>query len=106
MPSVIIADQTNIPSSFNGSSLFVNGVHIVDADNDNDIPLEDIAESLATALNTQVRTVEITEKQLATAVAKQRGQYDELEKEIDSGNVVYEDWNEGYNNDHVLAALS
>jgi hypothetical protein len=106
MKSIIIADQTEIPSSFEGSSLFVNGVHILDADEHNDMPLEEIAESLATALDSQVRTVKITEKQLATAVAKKLGKYDELEKDIDSGDVNYEDWTQGYTNDNVLDALA
>lgn len=106
MQSIIIADQTEIPSSFEGSSLFVNGVHIVDADEHNDIPLKEIAESLATALDTQFRTVKITEEQLATAVAKKLGKYNELEEEIASGEVNYEDWNQGYNNENVLDTLA
>jgi hypothetical protein len=106
MSSIIIADQTEIAASFNGSSLFVNGVHIVDADDNNDFPLEDIAESLSIALDSTVRRVKVTEKKLAIAVAKRLGQYDELEREIDSGEVVYDDWHQGYSNDDVLSTLA
>lgn len=105
MKSVIIADQTDIPSSFECKSLFVGGVHILDSNEHNDIPLEEIAESLAIALNTEVRTVKISEKQLAIAVTKKLGSYDELKKEIDSGDVNYEDWTQGYTNENILDAL-
>jgi hypothetical protein len=106
MTAIIIVDQTEIPSSFEGSSLFVSGVHILDADEHNDLPLKEIAESLATALDSQVRTVKVTERQLATTIAKKLGKYEELETEIDSGEVNYENWNQGYTNENVLDTLT
>lgn len=106
MKSIIIVDQTDIPSSFEGSSLFVFGVHIADSDEHNEVPLLDMAGALAKALDTEVRTVKITQEQLAKAVATKLGRLDEFEKEIASGEENYEYWNEGYTNDHVLDAIS
>jgi hypothetical protein len=78
----------------------------LDADEHNDFPLEEIAESLAIALDSQVRRVKVTERQLATAIAKKLGKYEELETEIDSGEVNYEDWTQGYTNEDVLNTLA
>ena len=106
MKSIIIVDQTDIPCSFECSSLFVCGVHIADSDEHDSIPLMDIADALAIALDTEVRTIKVTQKQIARSVAKKLDQLKEFEDEVASGEVNYETWTDGYNDDHVLDAIS
>jgi len=105
MNSIVIVNQEEISASFSGSSLFVNGVHIADKDENNELPLLDITEALSKALSMPILVVKISEKQLAEAVAELRGDLDVLKQDIADDVVDFEDWNQGYTNNDVLFAL-
>lgn len=101
---LIIVDQSTIPASFECESLFLNGVHILDADEQNDLPIHEIAQSLANALEIEVEGIGITEKELAQYLAKKYGKEAEF-KEIAEDNDDFDDWVQGYSNDDIINAL-
>lgn len=102
-PSVIIVDQTSVPSSFGCVSLFVNGSHILSADEHNNHPVESVAESLSTALNVKVENVVITTERLARSIVKHDPLLKEdFEADLASGEIDFDEWCEGYTNNDLL----
>ena len=102
MNQVHVIDQTHIPASFEAKSLFVNNVHIAEANETSYVPLEEIAEKLALALGCTVTYVVISERQLATAIATKNGNFAGLEEDKKSGVENYDGWIQGYSNDDLL----
>ncbi|WP_199438371.1 hypothetical protein [Vibrio owensii] len=105
MNQVHVVDQTDIPCSFGAKSLFVNCAHIAEENESSDIPLEEIAENLASALGCTVTNVVISERQLAKAKAVKNGNLAELEEEQKSGLDDYDKWIQGYSNDDLLVFI-
>ena len=100
--TVIIIDQQSIPASFGAESLFVNYKHIVDADNaGGEIPIHDIADNLAEVLGCNVESYSLTEKELATYIAKSKN---ETKKFKDCPGEL-DDWIQGYTNDDLIGAI-
>jgi hypothetical protein len=102
--TVLLVDQSEIPCSFDCKSLFVNGIHILDADDTNDFPIENISTELAKALNIEVTFASLSEVQLATYIAKKNNEEDKLSIDIKADNDL-DEWLQGYNNNDVLAAI-
>jgi hypothetical protein len=101
---VLIVNQRDIPASFDGESLFVNGVHILDADESTDLPIEDIAANLAVALGCEVERVTLTEEALARSMSKANGTLgDFLANASDSND--FDEFIQGYTNEDVLRAV-
>lgn len=105
LSTVLLVDQSSIPASFDAVSLFVNGRHVLDADEANDHPIEDIASNLAAALDTDVTQESLSGIDLARYLAGKREKLSELEASIKEGNADLDDWVQGYTNDDVLGAL-
>jgi hypothetical protein len=104
MNSIIVVDQTTIPSSFGCEGLFVNGIHVLDVDETMDYPVQEIADSLSKALACAVKTVKLSELDLATYIAKKNGKLSELETSIVDGDDL-DDWIQGYDNDDVIETI-
>lgn len=104
---IILVNQTAIPSSFGCTSLFVNDKHILDADENNDHPVEDVAESLAGAFDVQVQKIEITAEQLARSIVKHDPQLKEdFEADLESDEPDFDEWCQGYNNADIIRLIS
>lgn len=97
--------MTDIPSSFNGTSLFIDKTHIIDADEANDMLIEEMAASTALALNTEVRTIQVSHEQFARAIATQQGNLDELLGAIKDGEPDFDSWTEGYSINELTLVL-
>ncbi|MFK5951033.1 MAG: hypothetical protein QM500_19950 [Methylococcales bacterium] len=104
--SVLLVDQKSIPASFNCNSLFVNGEHILDSDESNAYPLEDVANSLAKALNVNLKEVSLSELDLAKYMSHTVNQSEQLKSEIELGSVDLDSWVQGYTNDDVKGAVN
>lgn len=91
-------------ASFKGFSLFMNSLHIIDADEGNDIPIENLANNIAVALGTNVTRIFGTEAQLATTVAQKTGKFDQLLQDIQQGCDI-DKWLYSYTNDDVWATV-
>lgn len=104
---VLLVDQASIPAALGAISLFVDGRHILDVDESRHYPaINDMADSLASALNTTVQRVELTETRLALYLAECNGTRDELDKAIAGGETDLDDWVQGYNNEDVIGAVN
>jgi hypothetical protein len=102
--TVLLVDQSEIACSFDCKSLFVNGTHILDADETDDFPIENISTELAKAFNIEVTLVSLSEVQLATYIAKKTNKEDKLAIAINADEDL-DEWLQGYNNNDVLAAI-
>jgi len=100
IPEVLLVDQREIPGSYGCVSLFLKGTHIYDFDDLVNVSYDDIAASLASALDVEVETIEITTKQLAQCIAGR------LEEDFDEGDVEsHEQLLHGYTNADLLYAI-
>jgi len=104
--TVILVDQSSIPASFGEVSLFVNGSAILDVGVESSLPITDVATSLANALDVELRTVSLSELQLAQYLADINGKRKELDDLIDAGETDLDDWVQGYNNEDVMGAIN
>ncbi len=103
--SILLIDLGDVASSFNALALYVNANHILEADENNDHPVEDVANSLSQALNTPVTKITVTEKALAKASAYNDGNLPDFLADVESGDVDYDEWCQGYNHKDVLRAV-
>ncbi len=109
--SVILVDQSDIPCSLDCISLFVNGAHILDQDSESDLDIDvkEMAETMAKNLNTTLKSIEISNKDLGSLIAESRGELYELNEMIkndpESENELYEQYTDGYSNSDVIALL-
>ena len=87
-------------------SLFVNGSAILDVGVESSLPITDVATSLANALDVELRTVSLSELQLAQYLADINGKRKELDDLIDAGETDLDDWVQGYNNEDVMGAIN
>ncbi len=109
---VLLVDQADIQTSCDALSLFINGVHIIDDDEHDQVPsqlegengLRTVANRLATALGTEVTEASLSEALLAESIAHSRGELSAFrdEKLLDED---YSQWLEAYTNDDVLKAV-
>lgn len=100
---VLLVDQTEIPASFGGMSLFLNGTHILDSDEINTYPIFEVAEALAKNQEVPVQQVKLSEKDLALHIAKQRNSLKELYAVINEDEDL-SPWLQGYTNQDAFEA--
>jgi hypothetical protein len=104
---IYLVDQKQIPASFEGTSLFVNNKHILDADETNDYPIQDIADALAEALDGELQTISITTEQLAQSIVKNDPLLaNDFKENLKSGEVDYDEWTQGYNNNDIIKLIN
>ena len=104
--SIVIVDQDSIIASFGGESLFVDGVHVMDMDQDNYIEggLTDVAESLSVALKAPVQRIILDTYDLAYSIAQDNANDEEFAT-FSQTESYFEDWVEGYTNHDVWTAI-
>jgi len=104
--TVLLVDQSSIAASFDCVSLFVNGKHILDVDDSGDAPIDEIAESIASALDTVLDKQSLSELELAKYIAHTRNESSAIDAQIKEGVNDFDDWVQGYNNNDVLGAIA
>ncbi len=107
---IVLADQTSIVASFCGKSLFINQEHILDTDEINIHPIEEIANNIASSLGVDLTIVDISERDIAFVMVAENNKLEELKDLIegasDSGEEMeFGEWCDGYNNTHVLKVI-
>lgn len=101
--TIFLVDETEIPSSFDNTRLLVNGEHILSSDEQNVHPVKDVAESLSTALNAELKEVKVTSEQLAYSIVKHDPVLkDDFEEDLKSGETDFDEWCQGYTNNDIL----
>lgn len=107
--NVILVDQTEALASFGGQSLFVNGVHIIDSNDQSSFDIEDVAQSFALSLGVVLQKTNLTASMLAVSIATKNDElnkfYESFADAEDTGS-FYNDWCDGYTNDDVRFALT
>lgn len=95
LSGIYLVDQSAIQCSDNAISLYVNGVHIAEADDYEDMPVEGIAEAIGEALVMPVNRMSISPEALAKVISGE----DPLSREDAQESVA------GYSDDDVMIWL-